>query len=107
MGWETFFDVRVFNPLAPSNRNMTPAAAYTGNMNRRRNDEQRIREIEHSSFTPLVLSATGGMGQEATNFYKRLSFKWDSPYAKTLCWMPPEFLFATLIHSGYKRCQIL
>ena len=23
--------------------------------------EQRIREIEHSSFTPLVLSATGGL----------------------------------------------
>ena len=25
--------------------------------------EQRIREVEHSSFTPLVLSATGGNGE--------------------------------------------
>ena len=32
--------------------------------------EQRVREVEHSSFTPLVLSATGGMANEATTFYK-------------------------------------
>ena len=27
-------------------------------------------EVEHGSFTPIVLSATGGMAQEATMFYK-------------------------------------
>jgi len=44
--------------------------------------EARIREIEQSSFTPLIFSATGGMANEATLFYKRLasllSDKWDS-----------------------------
>ena len=44
--------------------------------------EQRVREIEHASFTPLVLSATGGFAREATIFYKRLASllatKWDS-----------------------------
>ena len=37
--------------------------------------EQRVREVEHASFTrtPLVLSATGGMANEATVFYKRLA----------------------------------
>jgi hypothetical protein len=54
---KTFFDVRVFNPLAPSNQNMTPAAAYR--KHEREKYEQRIREVEHSSFTPLVLSAAG------------------------------------------------
>ena len=29
---------------------------------------QRVREIEHSSFTPLVMSASGGLAKEATNF---------------------------------------
>ena len=29
--------------------------------------------MKHSSFTPLVLSATGGMGNEATIFYKHLA----------------------------------
>ena len=37
---------------------------------KKRAHEQRIREVEHSSFTPLVFSATGGMGREATCFYK-------------------------------------
>ena len=27
----------------------------------------------HASFTPLVLSATGGMANKATTFYKRLA----------------------------------
>jgi len=30
--------------------------------------QQQIQEVEHSSFTSLVLSATGGMGNEATAF---------------------------------------
>ena len=33
----------------------------------------RIREVEHGVFTPFVLSTTGGMGREATTFYKRLA----------------------------------
>ena len=50
-------------------------------------------------FYPLVLSATGGMGNEATNLFKRLASllaeKWDSHYGSTLCWLrcrlPPPF----------------
>ena len=34
---------------------------------------QRVRNIEHAVFTPLVLSTSGGMGREATTFYKRLA----------------------------------
>ena len=30
-----------------------------------------MHEVEHGVFTPLVLSTTGGMGREATVFYKR------------------------------------
>ena len=35
--------------------------------------EQRVREVEHVSFTSLVLAATGGMANEATYFYTRLA----------------------------------
>ena len=46
--------------------------------------EERIREVEHASFTALVLSANGGWGKEATSFYKRLasilSEKWDQAW---------------------------
>ncbi len=48
---------------------------------KKRSYEQRIRDIEHASFTPLVLSATGGMGKQSTTFYNRLASllaeKWD------------------------------
>ena len=53
--------------------------------------EQRIREVEFASFTPLVLSATGGMAKQATIFYKRLASllanKEDSPYGQTMNWL--------------------
>ena len=62
--------------------------------------EQRVREVEHSSFTPLVLSATGGMGSEATTFFKRLASllaeKWDSHYSSTLCWLRCRLSFSLL-----------
>ncbi len=32
--------------------------------------ERKVREVEHASFTPLVLSASGRLGKEATVFYK-------------------------------------
>ena len=82
----TFFDVRVFNTHAPSNRNSRCYRKHE--LEKKRQYEKRVREIEHASFTPLVLSATGGMASEATVFYKRLASclasKWDQPYCSTL-----------------------
>ena len=30
-------------------------------------------QVEHGTFTPLVMSTTGGMGRESRKFYARLS----------------------------------
>ena len=78
----TYFDVRVFNPHAPSNRHTNLQSVYRKHEQvKKRAYEQRIREVEHATFTPLVLSATGGLAREANTFYKRLSSmlasKWD------------------------------
>ena len=58
---------------------------------RKEHNEQRVWEIEHGSFTPLVLSASGGFAREATNFYKtlasKLSIKWDQQYSQTMNWL--------------------
>lgn len=94
----TFFDVRIFNPHAPSNRS---TRCYRKHENeKKRQYEQRVREIEHSSFTPLVMSATGGLAGEATVFYKRLasclSIKWDQPYNLTLAWLRCRLNFSLL-----------
>ena len=98
---KTYLDVRVFNPLTPSNRHYSLATCYTKHeREKKRTYEQRVREIEHASFTPLVLSSTGGMGREATTFYKRmaslLSDKWDNPYSKTLNWLRCPLSFSLL-----------
>ncbi len=46
-----------------------PSSAYRKHERiKKRAYEQRIREIEHATFTPLVPSATGGLGNEANTF---------------------------------------
>ena len=53
--------------------------------------KDRIHEVEHSSFTLLIFSATGGMAHEASTFYKRLasllSERWTNQYAAVLGWI--------------------
>ena len=69
-----FFDVRVFNPCARSNRQASLLATYRRHeQEKKRQYDRRIREVEHSTFTPLVLSTTVRMGRAATTFYKRLA----------------------------------
>ena len=71
---KAFIDVRIFNPSAQSNRHASLSSVYRKHeQEKRREYDQRVREIEHATFTPLVLSTTGGMGRAATTFYKRLA----------------------------------
>ena len=98
---KTFFDVRVFNPHAPSNRRIPLQSCYRKHeQTKKRTYEQRCREVEHASFTPLVMSATGGLAKEATTFYKRLASmlasKWDTPYSSTLRWLRCRLAFSLL-----------
>ena len=88
---DAFFDVRVFHPNAPSNSSRSLPAAYKKHEDeKKRTYGQRILEIEHGVFTPLVLSTSGGMGREAQTFYKRLadllSLKRDVPYCSLMVW---------------------
>ena len=69
----TFFDVRVFNPLAPSNNQSLPTCYKKHELEKRRRYDQRIREVEHGSFTPLVFHTLGGFGPTATVVFKRIS----------------------------------
>ena len=71
-----FFDERVFNLFAPSYR-ITNVTCYRRNELEKRSlktaDDERIREVEHSSFSPLVFFPAGGMGATATVVYKRIA----------------------------------
>ena len=71
---DAYFDVRVFHPNAPSNSSGSISTVYRKHEEaKKRAYGQRVREVEQGIFTPLVFSSTGGMGQEATVFYKRLA----------------------------------
>ena len=98
---KTFFNVRVFNPHAPSNRQGQLSDTYKCHENKKKRAyDQRVREVEHATFTPLVFSATGGL---ANTFYKRLASllaeKWDHPYSSTLCWLHCRLGFSLLRSS--------
>ena len=98
----TYFDVRIFNPHAPSNSSSNQTSRYKHHENLKKNEyEIRVREIEHASFTLLVLSVTGGMAQEATTFYKHLASclatKWDQPYNSTISWLRCRLTY-TIFH---------
>ena len=69
-------------------------------MKKKRAYEQRVRDVEHSTFTPIVLSATGGMAKQSTTFYKRLASrlaeKWEQTYCSTLYWLRARLSFSLL-----------
>ena len=71
---QAYFDVRVFNPLAMSNRQTTISTCFRPHdREKHRVYEQRVREVERGSFTPLVFSALGGVSRPTEITYKRLA----------------------------------
>ena len=69
-----------------------PLLLHITSMNRQKREyAQRVREVEHGVFTPLVLSATGGMGHKAATFYKGLadgiSRKERKEYSAVMRWI--------------------
>ena len=69
----TYFDVRVFNPLVPSNSQSLALCYKKHEQEKRRRYDQCIREVEHGSFTPLVFNTMGGIDPTATVVFKRIA----------------------------------
>ena len=66
-------------------------------------------EVERGVFTPLVFSTTGGMGREASTFYKRLADmiaqKRQQPYPAVMGWLRCRLSFASLRAEAETACQ--
>ena len=96
--------MRVFNPYAPSNKTLPTATCYRCHKReKRRKYEERIREVEHPSFVPLVMSCTGGAGPCTTVFFKRLAAmqaeKHHSTYSTVMGLLRCRLSFALLRSS--------
>ena len=78
----TFFDVKVFNPFAASSQRPVASAYKTHEKQKIRKYAQRLREIDHGSFTPLVFSCTGVAAPQK--------------YPQTISWIRTKISFALL-----------
>ena len=91
-GQSVFFDIKVFNPLAKRHVGQDLKKCFESNKReKKRAYNERVLEIEHGSFTPLVFSATGGMGRECTKFVSRLAemiaYKQNKRYSEVITWL--------------------
>ena len=103
--WErhrsAFFDVRVCHPNAVSYRDLEPQQIYRIHENeKKRLYSERVLDIEHGTFTPLVFTTTGGMGKECLKYHGHLAqliaIKKGEQYAKTISWIRTRTSFALL-----------
>ena len=75
-GAMALFDVRVFNPFAKTHLKSNLMSAFDANEKQKKTQyNQRVIEIEHGSFTPLVMSAYGGVSRETERFISKLTTK--------------------------------
>ncbi|KAG0728334.1 hypothetical protein GWK47_032694 [Chionoecetes opilio] len=73
-GQRAFMDIRIFDPMAACHRRISLEAAHQKNEQEKiRAYGDRIRNVDHGSFTPLVFTTSGGMGPKAKCFYSRLA----------------------------------
>ena len=80
-----------FNPLVPSNRRLSlPQCFRSHEREKRRVYDQRVREVKHGSFMPLVFTAMGGMGKAPKVTYGwiagpgLIATKRDQPYSQVI-----------------------
>ena len=94
-------DVRIFNPLAPTNCSVSlDDALKRHEQEKKRCYNERVLEVEQASFCPLVFSVTGAMGNEAEKFYRhlthRLSKKTHQTYPHTMRYIRQRISFTLL-----------
>ena len=90
-----FFDVRVCNPNAQSYCNSSLKTVY-GKQERekRKTYEERIREVEMGSFTPLIFSIYGGMSKCTETTYKRLASLLAEKRGDVITWIRCRLSFS-------------
>ena len=82
-----------------------PSAYRLHERQKQRSYDQRVREVEHGSFTPLVFTtwSSGGMEKCASVTYKRfaslLSTKQEQNYGATIAWVRCCLSFSLLRSS--------
>ena len=106
--WEkqrsAFFDVRVCYPNADTYKDLELPKIYKLHEDeKKRKYAERVNEIEHGTFTPLVFTTTGGMSKECKTYHSRLAqliaTKKGEQYHSTIAWIRAKTCFSLLRSS--------
>ncbi|KAG0729843.1 hypothetical protein GWK47_003384 [Chionoecetes opilio] len=94
-------DIRIFDPMAACHRGISLEAAHQRNeQDKIRSYGDRIRNVDHGSFTPLVFTTSGEMGPKVKCFYSRLADvmaeKKHQPRSHVVAWMRCRLSFSLL-----------
>ena len=100
-GERAFMDIRIFYSMAACYSDINLDAAHKRNEQEKiRAYGERIENIDHGSFTPLVFTTFGGMGSKAKCFYSKLAEKLaekkHQPRNQIVAWMRCRLSFSLL-----------
>ena len=100
-GVTAFFDVRVTHVNSTTNQNKPTEKIFQAHENeKKRQYLQRVLDVEHGHFTPLVFGTNGGMGAECSLFVKtlaeKLSAKQNETYSTIISWLRTRLSFEIL-----------
>ena len=71
-----YFDIRVTNTNSQSQNHLSTSRVLEKHeREKKRQYNNRIMNVEHGTFTPLVFSVTGVMGKECSTFHKHIAEK--------------------------------
>ena len=104
-GQTAFFDIRVFNPNASRYGKTEISKCYEMNeKEKKKNYNERILQVEHGSFTPVVMTANGGFARESAKFYARLAgliaSKRNTQYSVVSAWIKRKVVFSLMNSIG-------
>ena len=69
-GQIVYCDILIFNPITKCHLNQSLSAVHKKNeCEKKRQYNQRILQVEHGSFSPLVFSCFSGMSRECSRFF--------------------------------------
>ena len=98
---KTFLDIRIMHPNAQSYVNKPVEQVYLSHENeKKRMYNERVLQVEKASFTPIVGSTFGGMGNEAHRYHKRIATliaeKRNESYADVINYIRTRLRFSLL-----------
>ena len=108
-GQNAFFDVRITNTISEFQRHLTSEKIFTKHeREKKRHYNNRIMNVEHGTFTPLVFSLNGGIAKECLKIHKfvaeKIANKSGCRYEKFLsiikCKLSFLILCASLMYEG-------